>query len=244
MILRAYIDDSDINQEPVSVLAGLIGPAERWARFSDDWKAALDWRKLRRFKMKEFLGQSGEFLGWPDEISSQFVRYLMNLIREQAFKGIGTVLPSRLYREVFGKKNQRAFDVPYALLLFQLVSITLQRFVYPDIERIDFVFDVQEGQDQFIRGEWRKFMKCAPERLRERLGDPPIFRSDEDVMPLQAADLYAGWIRHIAPFMLAGESPPNPPWHGQEATIDSWTDYFTADGLKAAYAALESGRGK
>lgn len=46
LMLRAYIDDSNMNMPPVSVLGGWIGPAKDWAHFSDCWADAL-WMKPR-----------------------------------------------------------------------------------------------------------------------------------------------------------------------------------------------------
>jgi hypothetical protein len=237
MILRSYIDDSDINQGAFSILAGWIGPADRWAMFADDWQAALTMRNLKRFKMSEFLRGGGEFFEWSEDEKSFFIKYLMNLIRERAFKGIAIILPSDVYSMVF-KKVMRPFNIPYSVLLFSLVSNTIQRFDYPDVDRIDFVFDIQNGQSKYIIDQWDIFKRSAPDRLKSRLGDPPIFRSDETTLPLQAADLYAGWVRRIAPFLSAGKVPPSPPWVDQEQTLDSYVDYFTAEGLIGAYAAL------
>lgn len=242
MILRAYIDDSDIGNNPVAVLAGWLGPAERWATFSEEWDKALRWKRLKRFKMDEFLGRSGEFHGWDESDRTQFIKYLMNIIRERAFKGIGVTLSGQKYSNVFGKTLSRKWDVPYSLMLFQLVSNTVQRFDYNDLERIDFVFDEQPGQIGHIYEEWDKFKRLAPERLQGRIGDI-VFRSDERVLPLQAADMYAGWIRRIVPSLEAGETPPEAPWSGQEPTLDSFTDYMTEEGLRLCYNLL-SGRGQ
>jgi hypothetical protein len=45
-MLKAYIDDSNMNSPPVSVLGGWVGPAKEWAAFSDCWAEAL-WMKPR-----------------------------------------------------------------------------------------------------------------------------------------------------------------------------------------------------
>jgi hypothetical protein len=188
--------------------------------------------------MDEFLGKSGEFYGWDEERRTQFIKYLVNLIRERAFKGIGVVLPGNVYQEVFGKSLQRMWDSPYSLMLFQLVSITMQRFNYDDVEKIDFVFDEQPGKEGYIYSEWEKFRSIAPESVRKKIGNLN-FRSDEEVFPLQAADLYAGWIRQIVPNLVKGLAPPEPPWSGQEQTMDSFTDFLTVEGIKHAYSLLK-----
>jgi hypothetical protein len=46
LALKAYIDDSNMNLPPVSVLGGWMGPAKDWAHFSDCWAEAL-WMKPR-----------------------------------------------------------------------------------------------------------------------------------------------------------------------------------------------------
>jgi hypothetical protein len=54
LTLRAFFDDSNINQGPVYVLAGWVGPAEKWAPFSDEWQAILDMNpRVGPFKYSE-----------------------------------------------------------------------------------------------------------------------------------------------------------------------------------------------
>jgi hypothetical protein len=54
-MLKAYFDDSHMNQPPVSVLAGWMLPATKWAEFSNEWKAGLDMKPaIGYFKWSEY----------------------------------------------------------------------------------------------------------------------------------------------------------------------------------------------
>src|SRR4051812_20457247 len=109
MILRAYLGDSDINQEPVSVLGGWIAPAESWAAFAEAWQQALEMRpRLKYFKMTECMGLAGEFSGWSKESRDLRLRYLIKLIEEHNLLGVSGMIRTADYRRVFQNSPVRA----------------------------------------------------------------------------------------------------------------------------------------
>jgi hypothetical protein len=58
------------------------------------------------------------------------------------------------------------------------------------------------------------------------MGDPPIFRDDKKVMPLQAADLIAGFKREqYNDTFFERESPP-PPWGDRASNIQALERYW------------------
>jgi hypothetical protein len=60
---------------------------------------------------------------------------------------------------------------------------------------IDFVFDDTKENPACTAG-WSVFRETFDARYRDVLGDPPSFKSDCNMRPLQAADLYAWWVRY------------------------------------------------
>jgi Protein of unknown function (DUF3800) len=214
MNLRAYIDDSGLNQAPVSVLAGWIAPTWRWADFADEWKAALEMKPfLQYFKMSEAMSLSGQFSGWSEASRNFRIRYLANLIKEYGLIGVGTVVPHDLYQEIFVGRTRKDFDVPYFLMFHGLMAGIVSEFlrVRPDLEQIDFIFDDQPGQMAKLSAEWIKFKNVAPPQYKRLLGDPPIFRNDKTTLPLQAADMHAWYVRQLSIAELAGAPLPNAP---------------------------------
>ncbi|AMN39961.1 hypothetical protein [Rhodoplanes sp. Z2-YC6860] len=61
-------------------------------------------------------------------------------------------------------------------------------------EPIDFIFDNESEKERVISG-WDWFRKSFPPDVRRLICDCPIYRNDQDFMPLQAADLWAWWVR-------------------------------------------------
>jgi hypothetical protein len=61
-------------------------------------------------------------------------------------------------------------------------------------EPVDFIFDNEAEKDQCI-GMWDELRQNSREDIRLFMGDTPIYRDDKTTLPLQAADLYAYWVR-------------------------------------------------
>ena len=73
-MLSAYIDDSNMNSLPVSVLGGWIGSAKDWAAL-DEWQEA-QWMRphLRSCKLSAAQSLHGEFGGWSEESRDERIR--------------------------------------------------------------------------------------------------------------------------------------------------------------------------
>src|ERR1700746_1350220 len=61
-------------------------------------------------------------------------------------------------------------------------------------EPIDFIFDNKSEKEKVLTG-WDWFISSLNPDMRKLVCPCPIFRKDEDFMPLQAADLWAWWVR-------------------------------------------------
>jgi hypothetical protein len=196
-MLKAYLDDSQMGQPPVSVLGGWLHDAKQWALFSDEWKQALDMRpRLDYFKYSEARTLTGQFGGWSEQSRNERVRLLMRIIRDHKLTGIASGMPHDLYQRVFGNNPDKIIRHPCFFSFFGVVtglSEALARRGHT--EQVDFIFDIQPGQMDVVIESWNSLVKSAPPHVRPILGDYPIFRSDQRTMPLQAADLCAGYQR-------------------------------------------------
>jgi hypothetical protein len=245
MILRAFVDDSDINQEPVSILAGWIAPAHAWASFADEWKRALDMKpRLQYFKMSECMGFGGEFLGWSKETRDLRLNYLVRLIEEHKLLGVGAAIQTSEYRRIFQNSPQKEFDYPYFMMFFGLMAglttsiAEVETSLSAKAERVDFVFDEQPGQMEKVLGAWSHFKEVAPDQVRPLLGDPPIFRNDQTTLPLQAADLYAWHLRAQMTLDLQGEAYESP-WGNAGDSLNTANWIWTTPHLEVMRAALD-----
>jgi hypothetical protein len=64
-------------------------------------------------------------------------------------------------------------------------------------EPIDWIFD-DESEKKWVLEGWEVLYEDAPPAIKWMAGDTPIFRNDQTTLPLQAADLYAWWVRKWA----------------------------------------------
>jgi hypothetical protein len=96
---RGYLDDSE--GEKVFILAGYVAPLEVWGLFESGWSNLLiKGYGLKYFHMKELVGRSGEFAGWPSRGDPDIEPLVANLLSDLAvataldgMKGYGIIIP-------------------------------------------------------------------------------------------------------------------------------------------------------
>lgn len=63
-------------------------------------------------------------------------------------------------------------------------------------ESVDFIFDDRPDQEKAdVLDGWEVHRDTVPDEVRSIMGRRPTFADDEDVLPLQAADMWAGYCR-------------------------------------------------
>lgn len=193
-MLQAHVDASTEGGE-LFVLAGYIAPAEAWASFSDDWQAELDRpQKLRAFKMKDQARNH-----WRR--TERFYRVIEKHVTMAVSVTIRIPDLERIVSEAHWPPQLETVDQlknPY----FYAFQLLLSNFgVHQEEagirEKVDFIFDDQTEREVIYRN-WLRLKASITGRAAEMMGDDPVFKDDEEVLPLQAADLWAWWVRHWA----------------------------------------------
>ena len=93
----------------------------------------------------------------------------------------------------------------------------------PPDEKVDWIFDERlKEQGQFL-GIWDAIIHDAPEHIKPLIGGAPNFRKDDDVCPLQAADLEAWWMRRKGLEELNGLPRLEYPWFPSNMPIAGGT---------------------
>jgi hypothetical protein len=160
---------------------------------------------------------------------------LTKVINAHVEHGIVSVIPIEPYQRILrGKFNPEALDRPYFLSFFgvmtQLLVIT-SRLKLDD--RIDFIFDTQENESRaLLHSEYDRFIGLAPPDVRALSGGPPSFRKDEEVLPLQAADMIAWLARRYYYDLYSGKDPTKEPsnvffanlFKPEHDVFDAWTE--------------------
>jgi len=185
VILWGYGDES-ADENGAYVLAGWLGSAEKWERFSDEFEKAGLPRSLHTKHVRRPRGKR--------------IRKLAELTHKYALYRVDCVLHQRNYDNVVKGKVASDLDSPYFLLFYQVILMTARLMDKVGWDgTVDWIFD-EKGKIGTAANNWYWWIKeHAPPNLKKRLGSTPIFRDDEKVLPLKAADLFAWQIRrHIA----------------------------------------------
>ena len=190
MALQAYVDGSGSGDPQFLILAGYVASSETWQSFSQQWKEQLDHARLGRFKMNEMVRRP--------EIAAYFYRLIEDHdILAAISVVIDTAALTRVIRDVVPASviGRDHLENPYYVAFRAIIeNLATHQDKLGLLDPIDFIFDEQSEKTPILQfWDWMKvFMR--PE-LRKRIGSTPIFREDEKFMPLQAADLYAWWVR-------------------------------------------------
>jgi hypothetical protein len=224
MVLQAFFDDSGNEPtSPIFVLAGLVTTHERWARFSEEWRAVLDGPpRLDYFKMAEAESLRKQFSienGWNKESRDDLVLRLAGIVFKHVIGGIHASIShesfDRWIRSIKNPTRNTTQDHPYFALFHAVVQITsfLQIRSFQN-HPCDLIFDEQGSLGLDAIHYWENLRRIeAPNKdvadvMAGYSGNPPNFRNEKEFLPLQAADLYAWQLRRR--FVERGRAPARP----------------------------------
>ena len=184
-------------------MAGFVAPAEEWTKFSDAWDETLAAppRATKLFKAKQVMSKrpNGAFYGMSDQQRNQKLDALYSVIDAHASYSVYSIVhlePLRLLAANSGF-HKRAAD-PYFHALSEIVVGVAKLQVAqgaPANEKVEWVFDEHKNQGP-IQNVWAAVIHDAPDpAVKRMLAGTPSFKSDNEVHPLQAADLEAWWMR-------------------------------------------------
>jgi hypothetical protein len=217
-MLQAYIDDSGWDgQSPVFVLAGYVAKQEQWEAFALEWQKALDHPEpapiavLKTNQIYRNNVPNTMFHGWTNEQRDERLKLLIRAISNHVLHGIVSVIPIEPYQRLMkGKFNPDALDQPYFLSFFGvLVRLLKLSHTLKLGDKLDLIFDEQAIDKAMLTAQFEKCMAVAPPRLRELCAGMPKFKSDEEALPLQAADLLAWHARRYYYDQYSGKEPQN-----------------------------------
>jgi Protein of unknown function (DUF3800) len=203
---QAFMDESVSKEE--FVLAGYIAPAEIWAKFSKDWDELLPLAVQTRdghfhFKMSEMAARGSmdrvrAFYNIIDKYDELIpVSFRMNLVE---FKNAQERMVE-FARVMNWELDYQAWTNPY----FFSFRTFLNQFhtnagpvseAIPSGETVDFIFD-DRTEKRFILSAWDEIVEKLAHYSEIQLpfGSSPRFEDDQKFLPLQAADLWAWWVR-------------------------------------------------
>ncbi|MGD0864351.1 MAG: DUF3800 domain-containing protein [Rhizomicrobium sp.] len=187
--MKGYFDESGKTEPPVFVMAGFLARAEAWAKFVLEWQRVLSLPPaIEAFHMKDAI--------FPRDLWR--LRLFLEIIKKHALVGLATTVLQEDYRAVFAKVARR-MDHPYLYMYHKIMSLAFQWELRSGIdEPIDFIFDEQNEQSDYLQSLHTRMVEAAPEEARKRFGNRPIHADDRCHPPLQAADILAWTLRRMA----------------------------------------------
>jgi hypothetical protein len=238
VILNGFVDDS--YDEHAFVLAGYVAPVEEWASFSKDWQAALDAKpSIEYLKMSEAMVRpTGQFYGWTKEARDEKLRLLYSIIDKYVSFEVSAAIPKAIYATEFARHLHKVARNPYYLACYGLIiDLARHQMKIGMPEKVNFVFDDQVMEKGKVLDVWDRILREAPPDVKPMLGDVPAFKSDtgdQAVLPLQAADFEAWWLRRRWLEKLTGIPRLEYPWTPEP--IPGAHCEWTAEKLKEALA--------
>jgi hypothetical protein len=214
LMLSTYVDDSRVGQAPLYVLAGWCAPVDAWADFSDDWDQILRMSpRIEYFKYKEARGFSGQFGGMSESSRHEKLTLLMGAIQSHKLLGVASLIPHDTFQKYFAGKLVGPWRLPYVWLAYTLMTRLLGFYASIGVtEKIQFYFDNMPGHVERVHSWWNDFLDLLPPGGREQTSSIPQFLDDKEAMPLQAADLQAGWMREVLSAHILNQPQVEPMW--------------------------------
>lgn len=216
MVLQAFIDDSRDAASGTYVLAGYIASVENWTAFAAQWERLLplatkNKNGIHRFKMTE-MNRRGRM---------KDVALFHSVITEHVEMSVACVIDANMLRDVVDRivatadfpnwgeleLNIDQFKVKWRdpfYFCFRAIMDGFHKKMHEESEfvpfrsPVDFIFDREEANENFVRSIWQEYLDRRPDEHRKLYGRVPQFEADEEFVALQAADFRAWWIRKWA----------------------------------------------
>ena len=224
MVLQAYIDDSGSDPRSLAfVLAGFVASPTQWAAFSDEWEKTLHQPpRLEYFKNNEAMALKEQFdksRGWTEQSRNDRLVALAHVIRKHIPERFSVALRNEdYYRYMEGipvRKRMKTLENPYFMLFHEFMLIVASvHSIGPKVVPCEFVFDDQGKIGERAAAWWPTFSNSLRTAAKFDFSPyfaaaPAMFKRDTEVLPLQAADLFAGQLNRA----MASDKiiiPPSP----------------------------------
>jgi len=211
VFLQSYADDSSSNDGDQRLfMAGFVGLAENWAAFSDDWHFALKHigPPIEYLRMVEAQNRRDQFRNWSIKDRDAKIRILADVIKSYPFLSFDFSVSRKAFTIHVKPHAPRALAKPHFSANFLTVSGISRFFQNESGAKIEFIFDEQDGVDADVYLFFEYMCRNIPKDARDKISGFPIFKNDKELLPLQAADMAAWFVRRA--YQLGEDSLPIP----------------------------------
>lgn len=198
MILESFLDETTTGDGSRYTVAGYIASLDDWKEFTPAWYAALKQQpRLGYYRTTEALILKGQFKHFHEQTRNERLKALAKTIPNKGCLGINSSISKADFAELRAPNYHSDWEDPYHLCAsWLIVRACLDVRDKPGLERIDFFFDRQGKIGRRFERVWDVFLKPALMMALPLLGKIR-FEDKRDFLPLQAADMQAGWLRRM-----------------------------------------------
>jgi hypothetical protein len=207
VMLVAYFDESvsEIGTKGY-VLAGYVQSVEVWEKFSDEWATVLEATPtLKSFHMSEAwsalrttgaLRDTNSFFGWEKEQVQTKLDALTSIIRKYRPWSIECRFSSSDFKAHIEKVAPYDLKSPWLWCYFGIIQKLAELHLTMGLsDKVEFVFDKKDEEVKTALFFYQGFTDFQTPAQRAMLCGSPQFKNDEDIVPLQAADILVWALR-------------------------------------------------
>jgi len=197
LVIQVAIDDSNRGQEdmPAFILAGFMGRVENWFCFADAWQKQLDADPpISLLKAKEAINLDHNFKDWTPRERDERLLAFVKIIKKYSFASVRLAIRKADFNIILKQSSgalKKMYALPTAALVSRVVEFAIDRKMRQTFE---FIFDKEIMSPNQLQNMYRGAVKDLPVKAARVIKG---FRHDTDdnFYPLQAADLFAGYVR-------------------------------------------------
>lgn len=206
MTLEAYIDES-FEEDGVFVLGGCIADTESWVEFSKKWENILSSAGLPDkdgeyyFKMSD-MNLTDErkeripaFYWIIEDHVHGFVSAKIDI--SELKRAQSRIIAPSYSEQIDWGRYANPYYMAFHCLLYKFHWARHHKskdFRIDEKEEINFIFDDKSEKNAILSG-WDDFIGDIQDLSKKYYGAAPRFEDDKKLLPLQAADFWAWWVR-------------------------------------------------
>jgi hypothetical protein len=243
MPAQAFVDDSGGKGHTRHfVLAGLVGSSEAWSEFSNEWRFCLKQHPaISVFKMREAANCSGQFRGMTEQQRDEKLRILARAINRHPKLSTYSMIDLEAHAQTWATQPKPRSDPYFWPYQNTIMAVCHHLWDIGWREPFEIIFD-----ENLIFGPRVKLWYPVIKRLMEIkypeqatiLPNEPLFRSDDEYLPLQAADMFAWCMRNATD----KQDPAAFEWLLQELSNVQATDYSQYYDLERMKAVMDDAK--
>ena len=222
------------------VLAGFIAQAERWAEFSEAWQRHLTTApKIRYLKMAEAAKLNGQFRFWKPKARDEKLAGCVEILKTFAQRAIHVTIDLPAFETRMAPNLLKSMSSAYFMGCYSILAGICYDILDTGASQcVEVIFDEHLIFAPRV-SVWYPVIKEAIEtrtpELRGILPLGPMFKDDEQYLPLQASDVLA-WMFRMAFSGLRNEFE----WIASELSpvipMSSYSSIFVGERMDRIYA--------